>query len=89
MRISGLITVALSGIFYAFSFRFGYSRPILRKTIFMSGGSAGSKIKLIYFDAKGAAEMTRVLLKIGGLDFEDHRYSIKMVDGETFFWLNC
>lgn len=38
--------------------------------------AAPFKLKLKYFDARGAAELTRVLLAIGGEDFEDHRYQI-------------
>lgn len=29
--------------------------------------------KLLYFDAKGAGEMSRILLNIGNIDFEDVR----------------
>jgi glutathione S-transferase len=29
--------------------------------------------KLIYFDGRGAAELTRYLFKYGGIDFEDVR----------------
>lgn len=47
----------------------------------LRGGFKDSSIKLTYFDAKGAAEVTRILLKIGGIAFEDLRYSIKVVDG--------
>mmetsp|Transcript_14246 Transcript_14246/g.23714 ORF Transcript_14246/g.23714 Transcript_14246/m.23714 type:complete len:268 (-) Transcript_14246:165-968(-) len=38
--------------------------------------TSSSKFKLMYFDARGAAEISRVLLKIGGIDYEDCRYSI-------------
>ena len=33
------------------------------------------EIKLLYFDARGAAEVTRVLMKIGNIVFEDKRCS--------------
>ena len=33
--------------------------------------------RLIYFDARGAAEICRILLKIGKVDFEDVRFPIK------------
>ena len=37
---------------------------------------ASSSLTLKYFDARGAAEVTRVLLAVGGLEFKDHRYAI-------------
>ena len=30
------------------------------------------KIKLIYFDARGRAEMNRIMLNYGGVEFEDY-----------------
>ena len=30
------------------------------------------KIKLIYFDARGRAEMNRIMLTYGGVEFEDY-----------------
>ena len=42
-------------------------------------------IKLMYFDARGAAEISRVLLKIGGLRFEDIRFSLQpKAEGKGF-----
>ena len=38
--------------------------------------SLKSSLKLKYFDARGAAETTRVLLALGELDYEDARYKI-------------
>ena len=38
--------------------------------------AAPSSLTLKYFDARGAAETTRVLLAIGGIAYTDHRYSI-------------
>ena len=35
-----------------------------------------SKPKLLYFDAKGAAEVCRILLKVGKIDFDDSRFPI-------------
>jgi len=32
--------------------------------------------RLTYFDGRGAAEVTRLLMKIGGIDFTDHRFPI-------------
>lgn len=46
--------------------------------------SASPKLKLVYFDAKGAAELSRVILKVAGIDFEDFRYSIKVKEGGGF-----
>lgn len=70
---------------------FGYrtiSRGLLTHVVSIRGGSqlaaengTGKKLKLVYFDARGAAELARILLKVGGLDFEDERY--KMVPKPT------
>jgi hypothetical protein len=46
--------------------------------------SASKKIKLVYFDAKGVVEMTRIMFKISGVDFEDSRFSIKVKEGGEF-----
>lgn len=46
--------------------------------------SSSKKIRLVYFDAKGVVEMTRIMLKIGNLDFEDTRFSIKVKEGGGF-----
>ena len=35
-----------------------------------------AKPKLLYFDAKGAAEICRILFKVGKIDFEDVRFPI-------------
>tara|TARA_B110001452_G_C15159385_1_gene403316 strand:- start:279 stop:1004 length:726 start_codon:yes stop_codon:yes gene_type:complete len=35
-----------------------------------------------YFDARGAAETTRVLLAISGMPYTDHRYAIERKDGK-------
>lgn len=40
--------------------------------------SATSSLKLRYFDARGAAELARVLLKIGSLDFHDDRFPMRV-----------
>lgn len=34
------------------------------------------KLKLTYFDARGSAEISRIMLKIGGIEFEDCRFPI-------------
>ena len=46
--------------------------------------SPSKKIRLVYFDAKGVVEMTRIMLKIGGLDFDDARFSINVKEGGGF-----
>ena len=46
--------------------------------------SPAKKIKLVYFDAKGVVEMTRIMLKVSGLEFEDVRFSIKVKEGGGF-----
>jgi hypothetical protein len=50
------------------------SSVVLNTKSTMVSAPAG-KIKLVYFDAKGVVEMTRIMCKIGGLDFEDSRYN--------------
>jgi len=40
--------------------------------------------KLVYFDARGAAELSRVLFKVGDLDFDDFRYPIVTKEGGGF-----
>jgi len=47
-----------------------------------TGGSAG--LVLQYFDAKGVIETARVLARVGGLNMEDVRYSIKVKEGGGF-----
>lgn len=38
-------------------------------------------LRLRYFDARGAAELSRVMLHAGGVDFEDERWSIDFDEG--------
>ncbi len=40
------------------------------------------KLKLVYFNTKGIAEVSRIILVIAGVDFEDYRYPIDIHDGE-------
>jgi glutathione S-transferase len=47
-------------------------------------GGAKPAYKLMYFDAKGAAEISRVLMKIGGMEFEDYRFPITQKEGGGF-----
>ena len=42
----------------------------------VDGNINANKPKLIYFDAKGAAELSRILMKVGSLDYDDFRYPI-------------
>ena len=42
----------------------------------LASAATASGLTLKYFDARGAAETTRVLLAIGGITYTDHRYSI-------------
>ena len=44
-------------------------------SILLAAASGGS-LTLKYFDARGAAETTRVLLAIGGIPYDDKRYAI-------------
>ena len=42
----------------------------------LASAATASGLTLKYFDARGAAETTRVLLAIGGIAYTDHRYAI-------------
>jgi glutathione S-transferase len=41
-------------------------------------------LKLKYFDARGAAEVSRVLLALSGIEYSDHRYAIERKEGGGF-----
>ena len=41
-----------------------------------------SSYKLIYFNGRGLAETSRILLKVGGQEFEDYRYPLKIDNGQ-------
>lgn len=41
-------------------------------------------MKLLYFDGRGVIELARIMMKVGGIPFEDHRFSIKIKDGGGF-----
>ena len=41
--------------------------------------STNDKPKLVYFDAKGVVELSRCMLKVGDIDFEDYRFDIKVL----------
>lgn len=43
-----------------------------------------TEYKLIYFDAKGLAETSRILFKIANVEFDDFRYPLEILDLSTF-----
>ena len=49
-----------------------------------SESTVAEKLKLIYFDGRGAAELARLILKILNIDFTDERCTAKMENG-TFY----
>lgn len=51
---------------------------------FNNHDTGSGKLRLKYFDAKGAAELSRILMHIGGLEFEDHRYPLTPKAGGGF-----
>jgi glutathione S-transferase len=42
------------------------------------------QIKLVYFNAKGLAETSRLILTIAEIDYEDFRYPIEVLDWKTY-----
>ncbi len=40
------------------------------------------KLKLVYFNTKGIAEVSRIVLVIAGVDFEDYRYPLETHNGQ-------
>jgi len=40
-------------------------------------------MKLVYFDVRGLAETSRMVLAVGGEEYEDFRYPLKVVDMKT------
>ncbi len=42
------------------------------------------QIKLVYFNAKGLAETSRLILTIAEVDYEDFRYPIEVLDWKTY-----
>jgi hypothetical protein len=49
-----------------------------------SAKSPVKSLKVIYFDARGAAELTRIILKVGKINFEDLRVPLVMKPGGGF-----
>merc|ERR1719201_2937914 len=47
-------------------------------------GVDGVALTVKYFNARGAAEISRVLLAIGGMEYTDHRYEIVPKEGGGF-----
>ena len=41
------------------------------------------KMKLVYFNGRGLAETSRLLLALKGVDYEDFRYPLKVIDWAT------
>lgn len=48
----------------------------------MSSSSSSTTYKLIYFNARGLAEVSRMIFKIAGQEFEDYRYPLELKDGQ-------
>jgi hypothetical protein len=44
------------------------------------------KIKLVYFDTKGLAEPSRLLLKMAGVNFEDYRYPFQVINASKHLY---
>ena len=40
-------------------------------------------MKLTYFNVRGLAETSRILLAIGGEEYEDYRYPLEIIDMKT------
>ena len=66
----------------SFAFRTSSASPL--KSFLFSMTSSGDQPKLVYFDAKGVVELSRCMLKIGQIDFEDSRFPIKLKEGGGF-----
>lgn len=55
------------------------------------------KYVLTYFDLRGRGEVTRLLFKVAGVEFEDKRLTFEewgkekenMKSGESIVWLKC
>jgi hypothetical protein len=43
---------------------------------------ANVAMKLEYFDGRGLGEVSRIIMKIAGVEFDDTRYSIAFPDGK-------
>lgn len=92
------LSIALTGVnCFASNIAVAASHIGKHSKLFLSGGSTETaeptattvqsvpkKLKLIYFDAKGAGELSRVLMHVGGLSFEDFRYPIVPKEGGGF-----
>ena len=46
--------------------------------------SSADAMKLVYFDARGVVELTRVMFKLGSIPFEDARFELKVKEGGGF-----
>mmetsp|Transcript_14997 Transcript_14997/g.34711 ORF Transcript_14997/g.34711 Transcript_14997/m.34711 type:complete len:292 (-) Transcript_14997:227-1102(-) len=47
----------------------------------LRGGVGEGKPKITYFDARGVAETARIMLLTAGVEYDDDRYKVAMVDG--------
>jgi len=41
-------------------------------------------LKLCYFNGRGLAETSRLILAVAGVDYEDYRYPLEVLDWATF-----
>lgn len=72
------------------STQFGIRAPITQQKMRIGGSTsraqlnctASSEYELSYFDARGAAETSRVIFAVAGVSYKDNRYSFSFVDGK-------
>lgn len=50
----------------------------------MYNNKSDDKFTLVYFNGKGLAETSRLILAIAGVDYEDFRYPIEVLDWKTY-----
>ncbi|KAJ1457755.1 hypothetical protein M885DRAFT_514810 [Pelagophyceae sp. CCMP2097] len=55
--------------------------PAAARALSAASSAAPAALRVRYFDARGAAELTRVLLEYGGVEYEDERWSIDFAAG--------
>lgn len=55
-----------------------------RNNITPMSESVSSKPKLVYFNGRGLAETTRLLFAVAGVEYEDFRYPLKVIDFSIF-----
>uniref|UniRef100_A0A7S0IZC8 GST N-terminal domain-containing protein n=1 Tax=Calcidiscus leptoporus TaxID=127549 RepID=A0A7S0IZC8_9EUKA len=59
-------------------------RTITMLFLLLAKGADAVALTVRYFDARGAAEITRVLLALSGQQYTDHRYKIEAKEGGGF-----